>query len=291
MSVTFNQNTRLILDDILGMASKRYGIDTKPFTHDSVIATLARDNRAEVQSQLFGLTTERFWILKKRPFFNIHPPVISGLANTPLTIVPRTIPKSIVHELGTMCIKFPIGFKHEMIRGVTHLLISISAGVIMPNEMKIVRSPAVGITYSSGEAIFHTWCFMDESFSSNDESEIVGPKPTDFELRQRHFFEKLVLGVMLLAADPSFIEPVLLKRDAGKKGDKKKMAERARKNGVFGFSIGANMEVSPHFRRPHFAIRWTGKGGSVPMIVPVKGSVIHKSQLEVPTGFEEKTAE
>lgn len=291
MSVTFNQNTRLILDDILEMTSKKYGIDTKSFTHDSVIATLARDNRPESQSHLFGLTAERFWILKKRPFFNIHPPVISGLANTPLTIVPRTIPKSIIHELGTMCIKFPIGFKHEMIKGVTHLLIAISGGILMPNEMKIVRRDAVGIGYISGDAFFHTWCFMDESFSRNDESETVGPELTDFELRQRHFFEKLVLGIMLLAADPSFIEPVLLKRDTGRDGDKKKMADRAKRNGVFGFSIGANMEVSPHFRRPHFAIRWTGKGGSVPMIVPVKGSVIHKSQLEVPTGFEEKTTE
>ena len=46
------------------------------------------------------------------------------------------------------------------------------------------------------------------------------------------------------------------------------------------------MECAPHFRRPHFAIRWTGKGGAVPRMVPVKGSVV-KRQLatDVPTGY------
>ena len=63
------------------------------------------------------------------------------------------------------------------------------------------------------------------------------------------------------------------------------MIARAKRKGKFGFSIGKKYETMPHFRRPHFALRHTGKGGSIPKIVPAKSSIVHKSVLtRVPTG-------
>lgn len=48
----------------------------------------------------------------------------------------------------------------------------------------------------------------------------------------------------------------------------------------------AKIEVSPHCRRPHFAIRWTEKGHSVPKLVPVNGCLVNRSKLlPVPTGY------
>ena len=64
------------------------------------------------------------------------------------------------------------------------------------------------------------------------------------------------------------------------------MEDKARNNGVFGWSIGKNVEVSPHVRRPHWALRHTGPKGSVPQIVPVKGCKVKGNKLTtVPTGF------
>jgi hypothetical protein len=101
---------------------------------------------------------------------------------------------------------------------------------------------------------------------------------------------RIAAGVMLLASDPRFIEPVLLNRDKNVSPDNRyKAIERAKRNGVHGYNIGNHIELSPHFRRPHFAIRWTEKGRSVPRLVPVAGSVVNRSKLlEIPSGYEGK---
>lgn len=94
----------------------------------------------------------------------------------------------------------------------------------------------------------------------------------------------------MLACDSRYCEPILLNRDKQKRlteEDKKKAQNRARNRGVYGFDIGKDVEISPHFRRPHFAIRWTGEGRKVPKLVPVKGAVINKRLLEeIPTGYD-----
>jgi hypothetical protein len=234
------------------------------------------------------MMTETFWTKIKKPYFNIHPPVIKGLANTTLSLKPRSIPRSIVNDLGIVCVKFPKEFSHKLLRGITHFYLGCGDVAISIQDASVRKLDSVAISYFNEEAVFTTYCPMDEDFlSCNDQKYSFGVKQTDFDLAQRNFITRIGLGVLLLAADPAFIEPVLLKRDYGKNGDKDKLADKARRNGVIGFEIGSNMEVSPHFRRPHFSIRWTGKGSQVPRLVYVKGSVIHKSQLEVPTGYED----
>lgn len=98
---------------------------------------------------------------------------------------------------------------------------------------------------------------------------------------------RLAVATCMIQDDPSILEPQVLARDIGKTGDLRKMLERARKRGKFGFSLGKSVEVSPHIRRPHPALVWTGKGRKVPRIVFRKGSVIHRDVVEkVPTGKE-----
>lgn len=47
-----------------------------------------------------------------------------------------------------------------------------------------------------------------------------------------------------------------------------------------------DIEVSPHCRRPHFGIRWTEKGHSVPRLVPINGCLVNRSKLfPIPTGY------
>lgn len=99
-------------------------------------------------------------------------------------------------------------------------------------------------------------------------------------------------AVHLLADDPSIITPDVLSRDRDRydretdEAWKQRAVDRARRRGVVGWNIGADYEVCPHYRRPHFGLRHTGKGGTVPRIVPIKGAVVHRSRLtEVPTGW------
>ena len=102
---------------------------------------------------------------------------------------------------------------------------------------------------------------------------------------------RIALTVCMLADDPEIITPDVLSdqqsRYDGEKDEawKRRAEEKAKKRGVFGWSIGKSIEVTPHIRRPHFALRHTGPGGKIPKIVAVKGCVVKMNKLtKVPTG-------
>lgn len=106
------------------------------------------------------------------------------------------------------------------------------------------------------------------------------------------FALKAALTLHILADDPSIITPDVLSKDRERYDSetdeawKQRAVERARRRGIVGWNLGADYEVCPHYRRPHLGLRYTGKGKSVPRIVPIKGSVVHRSRLtEVPTGY------
>jgi hypothetical protein len=282
--IEFDNPVKTSLDDLREQVLKLSG---SRFPDESLIAGMAK-NYSDSTSTAFAFAQTEYWCIKrKRPYFNIHPPVIKSLANTPLRIKPRTIPKSVINDLGTICVKFPKELQHKYLKNVSHFYLSCGNEVLEWESKSFKKQDAVHICYSDTVAAFNVYCPMDQDFDTcNSQERSVGAHVTQFEIEQRDFITRIALGVMLLASDPAFVEPILLRRDFGKPGDKSAMAERARRNGVIGYEIGANMEVSPHFRRPHFAIRWTGKGAEIPRLVPVKGAVIHKSQLHVPTGFE-----
>jgi hypothetical protein len=67
-----------------------------------------------------------------------------------------------------------------------------------------------------------------------------------------------------------------------------KLVEKAKRRGKFGFSLGKNIEVVPHIRRPHPALVWTGVGRSIPKIIMRAGSVVHRDKIsQIPTGYDE----
>lgn len=237
-------------------------------------------------SELNLIRTEIAWTGKRKPFFNIHEPVVRSIKNTSLSIKPGTIPTSVVHELGIICVKFPIGISEPLLSGVENFLIAFSDATYHHKTGAMIPGGSVAFTYHTKTSVHSSVCILNQNF---EEAELILDTvgETDFELKQRQLISRIGLGVMLLAADPEFIKPVLLKCDHGRNIDLEKLKKRAHQRGLIGYEIGADMEVSPHFRRPHFAIRWTGKGSEIPKLVPVKGAIIHKSKMqEIPTGYE-----
>jgi hypothetical protein len=102
---------------------------------------------------------------------------------------------------------------------------------------------------------------------------------------------RLCCTLCLLEDDPSVIEPDVLSKDRARfeqTGDEKYVA-KAHRRGKVGWNVGRRIEVAPHYRRPHLMLAWTGKGRSVPKIVPRRGSIVHRQVVEkVPSGFEGK---
>lgn len=99
---------------------------------------------------------------------------------------------------------------------------------------------------------------------------------------------RLAMAICLLGNDSEFVQPEVLTADQMKFGESKdlKFVEKAKRRGKYGWTVGREVECLPHIRRPHFAVRWTGKGGAVPKVVPVKGSVVKRRAMsDVPTGY------
>ena len=96
-------------------------------------------------------------------------------------------------------------------------------------------------------------------------------------------------SLCLLEDDPEIIEPDVLDRDRAqfeRTGDGK-YVQRAHRRGKIGWNVGRNIEVAPHYRRPHMTLVWTGPGRSAPKIVPRKGSVVHREVVErLPSGYD-----
>lgn len=236
--------------------------------------------QATSPTELNLLSAEDCWINCGRPFFNLYPSVTEALSKSSLNVKPESIPVSIVHKLGALCVKLPSRFASEI--HVSHFFIRISDvtyGATCEEEL----GASVCVAFSDRDSIFnHVIPFRMSAM----ESERVEEPETDFESDRRRKITRIAIGVMLLASDPEFIEPVLLKRDNGKEPTDS-LIIRAKKRGVFGFDIGKRLESSPHFRRPHLGIRWTGKGRSTPRLTVVKGAWVNRSAItEIPTGFE-----
>lgn len=72
------------------------------------------------------------------------------------------------------------------------------------------------------------------------------------------------------------------------------MENRAARRQGRGFTVGKQLEedlaaersVSPHIRRPHMALFWTGKGRETPRYQLRRGAIVNpRSVTDVPTGY------
>ena len=102
---------------------------------------------------------------------------------------------------------------------------------------------------------------------------------------------RAAVATLLLANDSTIIQPDVLADDRRRFDEsidpefRQRLIDKARKRGIVGWRIGEVYETIPHFRRPHFGLRHTGKGRTIPKIVPIKGSTVHRDKLtKVPTG-------
>ena len=285
--VEFPQITQLYVDELRSHVSAMRGMKLT----DKDLLETCTGGRSFLQSAGVAgvnlVVTEIAWKQSRRPFFNIHPPILRGLSNTRLTIRPKEIPVSVIHSLRRICIKFPCKRVSPRLDGISHFFINIASVTIHPRDGSTSSTPVVCFSYQTDTKVVSCSCPWDRTFEDAATDAVDCGWETPDEEGQRTFIARIGLGVMLLATDPSFIEPVLLKRDVGRSGDPESLAKRARQRGLIGYDIGRNMESSPHYRRPHFAIRWTGKGSAIPRLVPVKGSIIHKRMLTIPTGYED----
>ena len=206
------------------------------------------------------------WKGKRQPFFNVYPVIIECLRNTNADIDCGLIERNVIHDLGVIEVRTPEG------SDIPPFLMGFDSNVLFEDGTK-------------GSAVFVVSFQEDGVYTFNLQ---FGRKPVwDGEMSMLTLITRIAVGVLMLAGNPDFCQPVILSKDIGKPIDEEAAIERAKKRGLIGFTLGKDIQVGPHVRRPHFAIRWTGKGASIPKYVPIKGCMVHRNKLlEVPTGFD-----
>lgn len=239
------------------------------------------------------------WYDEHRPYFNLWPSIVSMASSLKLDIPWSSVRFGQANLLTKgLLLRFPQG--HDVPNNFETVLFSIvtmakdkhqeeGVGFFAFSDMgekEILRGKPSSIYSKSTLRIYEDkHSTVEDTLKDRQQQGIYQP----FE----DFLARVLVCVSILASDPDFITPDLLSKDrdsASRPGttseDLEAMIQRAHRRGKVGWDIGKHVECSPHFRRPHFALRWTEKGHSVPKIVPVKGTIVKRQDItKIPTGY------
>jgi len=250
------------------------------------------------------LAVEDRWMKASQPYYKVWPAIASALLKVRLDLDSKlfSVP------LGTICLRFPVHLPPP-ITDVTAILADDTVKVDPKNGSRgltIVykmsdktREGFLGLALIPGESVQDALdrAGMQTSMALQKGAECADTLKLRYDEWQRErgvLCLKAVLSVCLLASDPELILPDVLVDDRRRFDEstdlelRQRLIDKAALRGVVGWRIGEAYETVPHFRRPHFALRHTGKGGTIPRIVPVKGAIVHRQRVTtVPTGFIE----
>jgi hypothetical protein len=244
---------------------------------------------------------EAAWVENSRPYYSVYPDFVESLIRLKLDVDCSTIRMPI----SPLLVRFAVG--HELrsdplvVRsmlvnevptkgGHRGLRLSVDAGDTgscpgLPNAVDFeIRIFALkdGMT-------------VEECLAESAATRLVSSFPrleTKAKATEQSLLPlvKLVCTLCLIGDHPDIITPDVLAKDRAKydSNPSQEIVDRAHRRGKKGWIIGGDGDVSPHYRRPHFAVRWTEKGRSVPRIVPVKGAIVNRQKIgDVPHGYLE----
>lgn len=244
---------------------------------------------------LVQLAVEGFWVHAHRPYYSVWPSIAESLAQVKLDLDCGLI----ALPLPTLLIRFsdsaPIICNDKKMRSILvsrignvgNDLIS-GEGLALFCDFGETRSTADGVVVP--DVSFRTFPLIQGKTVEHVMSpEFMSYQDTDFDHVSTTLAARVVVAVCLIAKDSELIEPDVLDKDKLKyeEAPSEALVERAHRRGKVGWIIGRQVEVSPHYRRAHFGIRWKGKGtDKKPELVPVKGCVVKRHKMsEVPTGY------
>ncbi len=252
------------------------------------------------------LRAEEMWYEQKRPYYNIYPSIIPSLTRMNLDSLRVD---HVNYPLKSLAIRFPKK-SHSLNFDYKNKNYSLQTLMVLDNFSMKNKSDGEDVNY----LVF--WMNVGEIHEPTNTPvhlfRFLSKKPgltvtEGFQqLREHHtanegviyptsFVEdcaKLVCTLSLMSDDPDIVVPDVLNADASKyeKTQDPKYIEKAKRRGKFGWSVGKDLQISPHIRAAcPAALYWTGKGRKTPKIRFRKGCVVHKKKLQnIPTGYADK---
>jgi hypothetical protein len=273
--------------------------DFTTFYPEQIKTMLRGGHKLEASS----LSCEQQWHLDRRPYYDVYPGIIELLLRLKLDFPVEQLTTP-VDDIGTILVRLPannnpMSFAFD---GKSHHLRAALVGFGYSAES---RENVLQIWFDIGEfgiggrpvytmrtLVCHADRSVEDAINAGQRhiSADVGIQiPLEFQVKAL----KLICSLLLLADDDRIIEPDVLSEDRSKYDGThdRKYVERAVRRGKIGWSIGKHIEMIPHYRRPHMALFWTGKGRTIPKIGLRKGAVVKRTVVgEVPTGYlDDKT--
>lgn len=246
-------------------------------------------------------SVECTWLEKGRPYFNIYPSMAQVLSKINFKFQCQSIQWPSELENIPLCIRLAKNDEplciNENDQPLQSIICVLSQNVHAPNAPTLQKGLVLFANFG-----LHKNIDMPETYW------VAFPLPDDKELDEvivkyiansrdsspyYKFLDpiiRLVVGLLVLAGDPEFCVPDVLGKHKAKFAETKdpKYIDKAKRNGKYGWTIGEHLESIPHIRRPHFAIRHTGVGRSVPKLVPIKGSIVNRSKINLPQGYQDE---
>ena len=271
----------------------------REFMLEELYKILERDNDTPENLShcrwLYAATdVEQCWVEDLRPYYNVWPAAVDLL-------------KSVKLDLPMSAVAFP--FSVLLVRFArSYEPLGISTARIMFDRLTgtfVIHADLMesdNSYYVQGEIDPNT---TFESFLSSFKNKKLLHNDWESDRSEDHarsdLLIRLAVFISLLSQGEDLITRVVLAKDRKKYESTtddevrvwlEKRAER--RLGIahdFGKQLHLDRERNPHWRNPHFALFWTGKGREIPVIKMRKGSLIQKASMaNVPTGYlgEEK---
>lgn len=237
------------------------------------------------------------WVLDKKPYYRIYPGVITPFLRIDIDKVDLGSLK--VPTNSTILIQIPVG--SIVVDGIVLRNIMLtSIRTKEHRESADVEGMFVKYEYSKEGSNNGAIDTFNSQFTLpfvsgrllgtylGDKQRIMGDLNAPIAMRNNVL--RIIAVCSLLENDPDVIQPDVLNDDLEKFKQTldPKYVEKAKRRGKFGWVIGRDIEVSPHIRAASpFALYWTGKGRTIPIIRHRKGCIVHRELVEkVPTGFD-----
>lgn len=269
-------------------------------TREDIIA-IARREKHNLASDAIMILLEALWQQDKQPYYQLYPSVAEAFLKVDLDRIQCSdihlpLPTLLVRTTG-LDITAEETLRSMLIAEIPAAKDSRRKIGIIADVGESATSPQGITTPTHGIGLFsmHDDCTMEgllararDGLSTDNGLADAGPPLTEEVQEAIRNCMRLVCTLCLLKDNPDLIEPLPLEADKAKweATHDPKYLEKARRRGKHGWAIGRHVEVAPGFRRPHFAIRWMGKGRVDPQLRPIKGCLVHRRKVvTVPTGY------
>jgi hypothetical protein len=250
----------------------------------AVVSALMRDmpggNRIAVVNTCAHLEAEAIWTQDDRPYYDLYPSVAEAFTTVDLTKVNC---EHIRLPVPVLMIRMPVGHELDLspkVKLTTALVgeqhVDGRRGLVAACSLPDGDHAVTGMRLTDGTTI---QSHLDAGYKVSD-------RTYDGEAAQVLF--RVIATLCLLKGNTDLIEPQPLAGDIDKWNATHdiNLIEKAKRRGVRRWAVGKHIEVAPGFRRPHFAIRWMGKGRHDPQLRPIKGCLVRRKQIEdVPTDW------